>query len=134
MYQTVTTDDKYVVTRCSRWIKIRQNYNVSKKNVLYEFSTDGYGYKPTDDKYDPKTGTFLDYFRFNGRNYAIEQFIALGSVWCAGEPYQFIDTNGQPTFVTAVDFYGDLYDPLYIELDEYGEHVRVYTVKQNRSW
>lgn len=131
MYQAITTDDKYVVTRCSRWIKIQRNDNVNKNNLLYDFSMDGYGYHPHEKEYNKESGTFLDYFRFNGRKYAIDQFVTLGSVACADKPYQFIDTNGKTTFVSAVDFYGDLYDPLYIELDEYGEHVRVYTVERN---
>ena len=119
---------KYKIVRCSRWITIKQAYNVNRRNSLFDFSTDENGYKPGQDQYNPANGTFLDYFRFNGRKYAIEQFIALGSVWCGGAPYEFTDTDGKSTFVHAVDFYGDLYNPLYIELDEYGERVRVYTV------
>ena len=114
MKQFRTVDGKNTVTRLSRWIQVKQNYNVNKRNSLYEFS--------------PANGTHLDYFRFNGRNYAIEQFIGLGSVWCGGAPYEFTDTDGKSTFIRAVDFYGDLYRPLYIELDEYGERVRVYKV------
>ena len=125
----VTVDGKNTVTRHSRWITIQRKYRVNKNNGLYEFSMDGNGNKPSSGRYDPSTGTYLDYFRFNGRNYAIEQFVALGSVWCGGEPYQFIDTDGKTTFVTAVDFSGDIYNPLYIELDEYGEKVRVYSVQ-----
>ena len=128
MKQFKTVDGKNTVTRLSRWIQIKQNYNVNKRNSLYEFSTDENGYKPGDSEYNPANGTYLDYFRFNGRNYAIEQFIALGSVWCGGVPYEFTDTDGKSTFIHAVDYYGDLYNPLYIELDECGERVRVYKV------
>ena len=128
MKQFKTVDGKNTVTRLSRWIQIKQNYNVNKRNSLYEFSTDENGYKPGDSEYNPANGTYLDYFRFNGRNYAIEQFITLGSVWCSGSPYEFTDTDGKSTFIHAVDFYGDLYNPLYIEVDECGERVRVYKV------
>ena len=128
MKQFKTVDGKNTVTRLSRWIQIKQNYNVNKRNSLYEFSTDENGYKPGDSEYNPANGTYLDYFRFNGRNYAIEQFIALGSVWCSGSPYEFTDTDGKSTFIHAVDYYGDLYNPLYIEVDECGERVRVYKV------
>ena len=128
MKQFRTVDGKNTVTRLSRWIQVKQNYNVNKRNSLYEFSTDENGYKPGQSGYNPANGTYLDYFRFNGRNYATEQFIGLGSVWCSGAPYQFIDTDGKSTFICAVDFYGDLYEPLYIELDECGERVRVYKV------
>ena len=79
-----------------------------------------------------RTVLFLDYFIFGGRKYAIEQFIALGSALCCGAPYEFTYTDGKNTFVSAVDYYGDLYNPLYIEIDGYGEHVRVYTVKNAR--
>ena len=128
MKEFKTVDGKNTVTRLSRWIQIKQNYNVNKRNSLYEFSTDGNGYKPGQSEYNPANGTYLDYFRFNGRNYAIEQFIALGSVWCSGSPYEFTDTDGKSTFIHAVDYYGDLYNPLYIEVDECGERVRVYNV------
>ena len=128
----VTIDGKHNVTRLSRWITIQHKYRINKNNGLFDFSTDGNGYRPTSEKYDPSTGTYLDYFRFEGRNYAIDQFVALGSIWCGGKPYQFTDTDGTTTFVTAVDFSGDIYDPLYIELDEYGEQVRVYQVHKAR--
>ena len=128
MNQFRTVDGKNTVTRLSRWIQIKQNYNVNKRNSLYKFSTDEKGYKPGRSEYNPANGTYLDYFRFNGRNYAIEQFFALGSDWIGGAPYEFIDTDGKSTFIHAVDFYGDLYNPLYIEVDECGERVRVYKV------
>ena len=123
MKQFKTVDGKNTVTRLSRWIQIKQNYNVNKRNSLYEFSADENGYKPGQSEYNPANGTYLDYFRFNGRNYAIEQFIALGSAWIGGAPYEFTDTNGKSTFIHAVDYYGDLYNPLYIEVDECGERV-----------
>ena len=99
-----TKDGKNIVNRLSRWITIKQAYNVNRRNSLFDFSTDENGYKPGQDEYNPANGTFLDYFSFNGRKYAIEQFIALGSVWCGGAPYEFTDTDGQSTFVHAVDF------------------------------
>ena len=124
-----TIDRKNEVVKLSRWISVKQNYNVRKNNSLYDFSTDENGYKPYEKNYDPKNGTYLDYFTFKGKNYAIEQFICIGSAWCAGKPYMFIDTDGKISVVGAVDFYGDLYDPLYIELDAYCEKVRVYRIK-----
>lgn len=129
----ITTDGKHIVTRLSRWITIRQAYNVNRRNSLFEFATDENGYTPGQDEYNPENGTFLDYFIFNGRKYAIKQFIALGSVMCCGAPYEFTDTDGKSTFVSSVDYYGDLYNPLYIEFDKYGERVRVYTVKDARG-
>ena len=128
MKQFITTDGEHTVTRLSRWITIRTNYNANKRNSLYHYVTDENGYRTHQDGYDPTGGTYLDYFKFGGRTYAIEQFISLGSIWISGRPYHFIDTDGTPASVIAVDFDGDLYDPLYIEVDEYGERVRVYQV------
>ena len=130
MKEFLTKDKQNRVKRVSRWIQIKQNYNVSKRNGLFEFSTDENGYTPVQENYNPENGTFLYYFRFGGRNYAINQFIVLGSVWCGGVPYEFTDTDGKSTFIHAVDFYGDLYNPLYIELEEGGERVRVYEVRR----
>ena len=130
MKQFITLDGKHTVTRLSRWVTIQHNYNVSKRNSLYDYSTDGSGYHPHEDRYDPTDGTYLDYFRYGGRTYAIEQFVSLGSMWIGGQPYQFIDTDGSVSCVAAFDIDGCLYDPLYIEIDEYGERVRVYSVKR----
>ena len=130
MKQFTTTDGKHTLTRLSRWITINTNYNVSERNSLYDYSTDENGYHPQQDGYDPTSGTYLDYFRYGGRTYAIEQFVRLGSMWIGGQPYRFIDTDGTPRAVAAFDIDGNLYDPLYIELDEYGERVRVYSVKR----
>jgi len=87
------------------------------------------GYHPYEEDYNPEEGTYLGYFRFNGRTYAIGQFYLLGSPWVGGKPYQFEDTDGSITTVSAVDLDGCLYDPIYIELDEYGERVRLYEVE-----
>lgn len=129
MKKCITLDGKNEITRLSRWITVRTNYNVSKRNSLYDFSTDENGNRPYEDNYNPENGTYLDYFHFGGRTYAIEQFVGLGSNACPGKPYQFEDTDGTLTTVSAVDFDGSLFDPLYLESDEYCERVRVYEVK-----
>ena len=128
MKQFITTDGKHRVTRLSRWITIQHKYNANKRNSLFEFVTDENGYHPHQDGFDPANGTYLDYFTFNNCSYAIEQFVSLGSVWIGTRPYKFIDTDGTISSVDAVDIYGDLYDPLYIEFDEYGGAVRVYKI------
>lgn len=128
MKQFVTIDGEHTVTRLSRWITIRTNYNTSKQNSLYYYSTDEDGHRPHQDGYNPAGGTYLDYFKFGGRTYAIEQFISLGSMWIGGQPYRFTDTDGEISTIIAVDIDGCLYNPLYIEIDEDGERVRVYQV------
>ena len=130
MKQFKTIDGKHTITRLSRWITIRTNYNASKRNSLYDYSTDENGYRPHQDEYNPAGGTYLDYFIFGGRTYAIEQFISLGSMWIGEQPYRFTDTDGEISSVHAVDLDGCLYNPLYIEIDEYGERVRVYQVRR----
>ena len=128
MKQFTTIDGKHRVTRLSRWITIQHKYNASKRNSLFEFVTDENGYYPHQDGFDPVNGTYLDYFKFDGHSYAIDQFASLGSVWISGKPHKFRDTDGTISSVDAVDIYGDLYDPLYIEFDEYGGQVRVYKI------
>ena len=128
MKQFKTLDGKHTLTRLSRWITINTTYNVSERNSLFEFVADEYGYHPHENGYDPTGGTYLDYFRFGGRTYAINQFVSLGSVWVSDKHYRFRDTDGTISSVDAVDMYGDLYDPLYIEFDEYGGAVRVYKI------
>lgn len=133
MKKFLSTDKKHKITRVSRWITIKQAYNISKRNGLFEFCTDENGYKPGETNFNPENGTYLDYFRFNGRNYAIEQFVGIGSIACPGTPYEFTDTDGETHTIRAVDFWGDLFNPYYIELDSYGERVRVYEISTNKG-
>jgi len=114
--------------RISRWITVRNVYRPSKRNALYEyFARDDYGNKPGDTDFNPDE-TNIDFFRFGGKTYAIEQFYALGSMW-VGDRYCYTE-NGEKHWLSGVDMYGDLYYPLYIELDEYGEKVRVYEMER----
>lgn len=130
MKEFTTIDGKNEITRLSRWITIRHNYNANKNNSLYDYVMDESGYRPYEDKFSPENGTYLDYFHFNGRSYAVEQFVIIGSIACAGKPYQFEDTDGTVTTIGTVDFDGCLYDPIYAEFDEYCERVRLYEVKR----
>lgn len=125
----LTVDGQYIVTRVSRWISIKHKYDIRKNNTLYDYCTDGYGYHPYDNKFNPQDGTSLDYFTFNKRKYAVEQFLLLSGAWICEKPYAFIDTDGKSTFITAFDGDGNIFDPWYAEFDEYCEHVRLYTVK-----
>ena len=121
-----TVDGKNHFTR-SRWLTIKEAYNITKRHSLYDFATDENGYKPYQEQYNPgEYGNSLYYFIYQGRKYAVEQFVCIGSVVCPGVPYHFIDTDGKSTFITSVDFYGDLFHPLYAEFDEYCEKVRIY--------
>ena len=113
------------LVRLSRWITIQHNYNPSPKNRLAYYITDGNGYSNGQANFDKSTGLYLDFFRWNGRNYAINQFLILGGPWTGGQPYMFTDTDGCTTVVSAYDG-ENYYNPIMIELDDCAEHVRVY--------
>lgn len=118
-------DEKHGLRRVSRWISIKHNYNPNRNNALYDYVMDEYGYKPYSDNFNPANGLYLDYFIFNGRNYAIEQFTAIGCIWdCIGHAIGYIE-NGETHYLSAFDS-ENYFNPLFIELDEYGERVRVY--------
>lgn len=119
----VCTDGK-IIYRVSRWIKRKTNYNVNKRNSLYYYATDENGYKEGQEKFNPKNGLYLDFFRWNGRNYAIEQFFRLGSMFCPLE-YSWEDKEGKLNFLSGYDS-ENYYNPILIELDDSGEYVRVY--------
>lgn len=111
----------------SRWITVQHLYDVTPRHSLYDFATDENGYKPYQDKYNPENGNYLDAFRYNGRWFALEQFIGIGSMACPGEQPRIKENDGTETFINAVDFSGDIFHPLHAEIDEYGERIRIYT-------
>ena len=109
----------------SRWIKVKHNYNPGKRNPLWDYVQDEMGYHPGNGRFNPANGLYLDYFTFKGRNYAIEQFLALGNPFWMPVIYSYEDKEGKLHFLSAVD--GDtMFDPLYIECDEYVENLRVW--------
>jgi hypothetical protein len=108
----------------SRWLTIKQNYNPTKKNKLWDYVIDGSGYHPYQEKFNPDDGLFLEYFKYKGRLFAIEQFMVIGSVWNPGEAPYYEDKEGNHT-LSAFDS-EEYFHPYYIEIDDCGEHVRVY--------
>ena len=124
----ICTDGK-VIYRKSRWIKRRTNYNPNKRNSLYYYATDGNGYRDGQTGFNPQTGLYLDYFRFGGRNYAIEQFFRLGSMFCPTE-YCWEDREGKLNFLSGYDS-ENYYNPILIEISECGEYIRVYEEGRN---
>ena len=112
--------------RVSRWITVKQNYNPNKRNSLWDYVTDENGYHPYNDKFNPENGLFLDFFKWNGRTYAIDQFWSLSNPFYIGILYRYEDENGKDAFLSGVDMDGNLFNPIYIEFDEYCERVRVY--------
>lgn len=126
----ITTDGKEIF-RKSRWIKRRTNYNPNKRNSLYYYTCDGYGYRQGTENYNPVEhgGKFLDYFRFNGRNYAIEQFISMSSPF-ASMVYQWEDKEGKLNFLSGYDS-ENYFNPILIEISDCGEYIRVYEEGRN---
>ena len=122
----ITCTDGTKLRRISRWIKLQCNLAPNSRNSLWNYACDGSGYHPYQDRFNPGEGLYLDYFRFRGRTYALEQFFVLGGMWTGGKPYFYKDDYGLHTIAT-VDMDGPIFGPaLYGEWDEYCEHVRLY--------
>lgn len=125
--KTLYSTDGRELKRVSRWIELQHNYNPNKHNSLWDYVTDEMGYHPYQDDFKPENGLFLDYFRFNGRTYALEQFYLLNSFVINEKPIEFIE-NGEKHYITTVDMDGNIFNPLYAEWDVDCEHVRLYEV------
>lgn len=119
------SDGKRDFKRVSRWIKVKNHPNPTPRNSLWYYAMDGYGHNPFSKEFDPSEGLYLDYFTFDGRNYAIEQFWALGNPFYSALTLSYEDKKGNRCFLSGVDS-EPLYDPLYIEISDGGEYVRVY--------
>ena len=122
-----TKENDYTVERVSRWIKIQEAYNVTPRHSLYDYSSDEYGYNPQNDKFNPENGTSVYYFVWNGRKYALDQFIRFGSFMELGHYYGYVE-NGEKHYFSGYDS-ETIFNSMLIEIDEYCEHVRVYFEK-----
>ena len=118
--------EKETITRRSRWIQIRQNYNPNKRNALAYYITDGNGYHIHDKEFNRGEGLYLDYFKYRGRNYALSQFYRLESMMMSSE--NRILKDGKDTVIICAVDAENYYNPLYLELNETGEAVRLYTI------
>lgn len=120
-----TLENGKKLERVSRWISVKENYTPGKNNSLWDYVTDENGYKPYQDGFNPENGLYLDYFKFAGRTYAIEQFFGIGSIAdMIGHSMGYIE-NGERHYLSGFDS-EDYYNPLYIEIEDGGEHVRLY--------
>ena len=128
----LTIDGKYICTPVSRWIKLQVNYNPSPSNSLWDYVHDGHGYSSGSSKFDPDEhdGKYLDYFRWKRKRYALDSFAALGSAWCSGCPYMYEDEDGKVDVIGYVFMDGSYFaPPLYLQMDEYSEYVRLWRVE-----
>lgn len=122
MKTEIITKDGNTIYRVSRWIKRQTNYNPSKRNSLWYYVTDGNGYREGQTNFDPSIGLYLDYFRWNGRTWAIEQFLRLDY------PIMYEEKDGKLWYLSGYDS-ENYYNPILIEIDETGDYIRVYEEK-----
>ena len=119
MSKIINTKDGRKIRRISRWIAIKHNYSPNRGNSLWYYVMDGSGYREGNPNFNPHDGLYLDYFRWNGRNWAIEQFYRMDY------PEFWEDEDGKLNWLSGYDS-ENYYNPILIEIDEYCENVRVY--------
>ena len=69
-------------------------------------------------------GGYVSYFDFDGITYSWDEIIRLGTDWASEPAYDFIECGSYSSIIGVV---ATLYfSPIYVELDEYCDHVRVY--------
>ena len=123
----ITCIDGRKVKRVSRWIKLEQNYNPCKRNSLWDYVSDSAGYHPYSDKFDPTDGLYLDYFKFRGKTYALDQFFCIGSAFLGGVPLMYYDEYGKLCVIGPLYMDGPIFGKaLYGEWSECCEYVRLY--------
>lgn len=116
--KVIKTQDNREIKRVSRWIEIKHNYSPNKRNSLFYYATDENGYRDGQNAFNPANGLYLDYFKWNGRTWAIEQFMRF-------DYPIFYEENSKLHYLAGYDS-ENYYNPILIEIDEYGERVRVY--------
>lgn len=96
--------------RVSRWITVN-SMEVTEKHRLYCYAVE---------KDETTKKGYLYYFRHNGKLYSLDQFINRWSMYGFDQ-----SCKEYPRFICGYDC-ENYYNPLLIELDEYGEKVRLY--------
>lgn len=119
------TAGKQDFNRVSGWIRIKTNYNPTERNSLWYYVQDENGCNPNQYAFNPENGLFLDYFTFRGKNYALDQFMALNNTFWNPVGYTYINEGGKTVSLAGVDS-ENYFNPIYIEIDPCGERVRVY--------
>lgn len=111
MGKIITTTDGKQIKRVSRWIKIHFSEIVTEKHSLYYYA----------DKYE--NNNYVDYFIFNGKKWALSQFMRFGYPMTANY-IQWYEKD-KLHYMSGFDS-ENYYNPLLIEMDECCEYVRVY--------
>lgn len=111
--KTFTTTNGQQIKRVSRWIKVRQAYNITTRHNLHYYA----------EQLDENENV-LDYFIYNGKKYAINQFFRFGTMFTPGTIPMFYE-NDKLYYISGYDS-ENYYNPIMIELSECCESVRVY--------
>lgn len=113
MGKLILTESGKTLERVSRWIHRNQAYNVTPRHSLHYYAED------TGDG-----GNVVDFFRWNGRKWAVNQFFAFGTMFTpqAGEMWE--ESDGLHC-IAGYDS-ENWYNPIMIELSPDAECVRVY--------
>ena len=97
----INADYTETYTRVSRWIKI--NYTIPRRD---------------EDESKP-------FFRHDGKRCFLDDFLRTGSPWSAGITSEITAADGEA--VNLAGYEADVYyKPLFVEIDEGGEAVRLY--------
>lgn len=112
MSKIITCIDETKFIRCSRWITLKTAY-ITKRHSLYELAE--------------KDGdiAIIDYITHKGYKIAVSSMYGLGSMFISEQPHIFIE-HKEKHIISAVDMDGNIYDPYYIEIDQYNEKFRLY--------
>lgn len=110
----ITTKDGRNYERVSRWIKI-ENRLVTKRHILFDYA---------DTLHCSDDEGMLTCFRYHNKLYAIGQFM-----WFE-HPEFYYDSDGKEQFLCGYDC-TQWYKPLCCEIDDSGEHIRLYEELDN---
>lgn len=120
----IAASNGHNLIRRSGWIDIKYNYHPNRRNKLWYYVTDGNGNREGNKNFDPSSGLTLEYFRWNGRNWAIGQFFSASGTMGFLAPI-FFEDDGKTSYIAGYDS-ENYYNPILIEVDDCCEHVRVY--------
>lgn len=102
--------------KVSRWITINDKMITSRHHLW------NYGYNENGDRTDTDKKRYILSFRWNNREYCLEQFLSRFSFIVGFDQ----DCKEYPSYITGYD--GENYfNPLYCELDEVNLKIRLYT-------
>ena len=121
----ISNDGRWRISPLSRWLKIRRAENITPRNGLYYYSLNAYGGRCSECIENP--GAWCDYFVYNRKRYPLEKFITVFDSDRMEYPPTFTDSDGVPHSIDYVEIDTGR-EPLYIEIDDERERVRVYSV------